>query len=476
MRFLVLVRPARPWWMAPVWWMIWWMAKGTTTSSGTASGALVVRDQGGGPVVYVKFRHEGRQRERRVGRGWLVPAGDAEAKPKGKALGEWRERRGRPAEGFLTPDGAREQAREVVARFAEELEADQRHREERARERVGLAAACEAWIAWGTRDDYDSDHEAWKHSTARNNARSARRVLRELGDVPLDRIDEARLRRFLRDLRPMRGGRVLAAEPSRVMRATYVLALRGIFATAVREGWIETSPAAALKVGRSKRRKQAILRREDYLEPDEVRRVVAQARAAQGRRSAGGVLLCEQDAVLLLTAALTGLRLGEVRALTWQQVDFANASIRVVEGYTQGHTDTPKSGSGRTVPLAHEVAQALARLALRPHLTAPSDLVFVGQNGGHVEEHGLRERFYAAQEAAGIAPRRTMHKLRHTFAVTCARHGIPIATIQSWLGHEDISTTMIYAAFVPNHEDAAKVSAAFAATSADAPPLDAFAA
>jgi hypothetical protein len=75
MRLLVLVRPARTWWMVLVWWMIWWMATGTKATSGTASGALVVRDQGGGPVVYLKFRHDGRQRERRVGRGWLVPAG-----------------------------------------------------------------------------------------------------------------------------------------------------------------------------------------------------------------------------------------------------------------------------------------------------------------------------------------------------------------------------------------------------------------
>lgn len=82
---------------------------------------------------------------------------------------------------------------------------------------------------------------------------------------------------------------------------------------------------------------------------------------------------------------------------------------------------------------------------------------------------GVRERFYVLQAEVGIQPRRTMHQLRHTFATVCASHGIPLRTIQGWCGHEDHSTTERYAHFMPRHEDAALVSAAFAPVTAPLP-------
>ena len=97
---------------------------------------------------------------------------------------------------------------------------------------------------------------------------------------------------------------------------------------------------------------------------------------------------------------------------------------------------------------------------------ATAGLVSVGKRGGHLDVNRLRLRYYAAQESAGIAPRRTLHQLRHTFATVLASHGVPLRTIQGWCGHEDHSTTERYAHFMPRHEDAALVSAAFAPTPA----------
>ena len=68
------------------------------------------------------------------------------------------------------------------------------------------------------------------------------------------------------------------------------------------------------------------------------------------------------DAALFLTAAFTGLRQGELVALRWRDVEFAGAYIRVTASYTRGQLTTPKSGKVRSVPMAPEVAQALARL------------------------------------------------------------------------------------------------------------------
>ena len=60
----------------------------------------------------------------------------------------------------------------------------------------------------------------------------------------------------------------------------------------------------------------------------------------------------EQDAAIYLTAALTGLRRGELVALRWRDVDFAGQSIRVRASYTEGGLTTPKSGKVRAVPMA----------------------------------------------------------------------------------------------------------------------------
>jgi integrase len=86
----------------------------------------------------------------------------------------------------------------------------------------------------------------------------------------------------------------------------------------------------------------------------------------------------EQDAAIYLTAALTGLRRGELVALRWRDVDFAGQSIRVRASYTEGGLTTPKSGKVRAVPMAPQVSSALARLAAREAYTANDDLVFPG--------------------------------------------------------------------------------------------------
>ena len=70
----------------------------------------------------------------------------------------------------------------------------------------------------------------------------------------------------------------------------------------------------------------------------------------------------ETDAAIFLTAAFTGLRRGELLALRWRDVDFAGSTIRVRASYAAGQITTPKSGKVRAVPMAPDVASALARL------------------------------------------------------------------------------------------------------------------
>jgi Phage integrase family len=66
------------------------------------------------------------------------------------------------------------------------------------------------------------------------------------------------------------------------------------------------------------------------------------------------------------------------------------------------------------------------------------------------------KRFYETMAAAGMEERRgraggiTFHSLRHTFGTRMAAVGVPMRTLQEWMGHRDFTTTLIYADFAPD--------------------------
>jgi integrase len=168
----------------------------------------------------------------------------------------------------------------------------------------------------------------------------------------------------------------------------------------------------------------------------------------------------EQDAAIYLTAAFTGLRRGELIALRWRDVDLAGSLVRVRRSYSFGALSVPKSGKARAVPLAPEVATALAKLALRRLWTGEDDLVFPGETGDFLDGSALRRRYLEAQAQAGIK-RLRFHDLRHTFGTRMI--GVAdIVRVKEWMGHADIETTMRYLHFAPRPEDAALVAKAFA--------------
>ena len=84
----------------------------------------------------------------------------------------------------------------------------------------------------------------------------------------------------------------------------------------------------------------------------------------------------------------------------------------------------------------------------------------------------VRKRFYAALKAAGLGRLRAkddpivFHDLRHTFG-TLAIRSAPVTDVQHWMGHADLATTMRYVHYVPQHDNAARLSAAFATATSD---------
>jgi len=111
----------------------------------------------------------------------------------------------------------------------------------------------------------------------------------------------------------------------------------------------------------------------------------------------------EQDAAIFLTAAFTGLRLGELIALCWRDVDFSGAVVRVRGNFAGGQLTTPKSGKVRSVPLAPDVASALVKLGERADWVGDDDLVFVGEAGGFLDGSALRRRSRSPSRCASVA-------------------------------------------------------------------------
>ncbi len=145
-------------------------------------------------------------------------------------------------------------------------------------------------------------------------------------------------------------------------------------------------------------------------------------------------------------------------ALRWRDIDWSAGVVRVRRNYTRGEWGTPKSRrSSRAVPLADRVAVELERHFQRSAYRGEDQLVFCHPHTGNpYDASKLRERFYEAMRAAGMGERCgreggiTFHSLRHTFGTRMASVGVPMRTLQEWMGHRDFTTTLVYADFAPD--------------------------
>ena len=233
----------------------------------------------------------------------------------------------------------------------------------------------------------------------------------------------------------------------------YVRVLGALFAYAERKEWIVGTPTKHVEL--------PALRRDDGdVEPLrflEVFEVVDLANAAQP----GHYRVV--DRALYLTAALTGLRQGELLGLRWQQVDFAASRVRVIEGHVRKRKTTPKSWRQRSVPLASTVAQALQELRDASPWTRDRDHVFADPfTGQPLPRTALMSRYRKSLKAARIDEGFRFHDLRHTFGTQMAKAGEPVTTISAWMGHADVKTTQIYMHYAPAADEAARIDAAFA--------------
>jgi len=393
-------------------------------TSAHATGHVEIRDRGGGPVFYAKLKlPDGTQPRRRLGRVWT--------------------KRSRPPAGYLTRAQAEARLQAILAGDDSMVNLSP--------SRVTFKAACEERLR------YLRDDKQRKRSTMADYSNVIDHdLLPYFGeDTPVEDINT-------HDVDALKD-HLLTRVSHRTAQKILVI-LHGVMARAKRKGWITVNPCEDAE-------KVTVKRSDDFnvLSVEQVHAVASEAASELLR-------------AVLLTAAFTGLRMGELLALRWRHIDFASRILHVQRNYVEGEEDTPKSHRRRSVPVSDQAVVVLEALSRREHFTGPDDLVLCDEVGHHLDDNTVRDEFYAALERAGLGhlryveppnhanPKTVMrddpivfHDLRHTFGTQCAARGIDLRKIQAWMGHADIQTTMRYLHYVPAHDDAARLTAAFTA-------------
>ena len=217
-----------------------------------------------------------------------------------------------------------------------------------------------------------------------------------------------------------RGRSIIKGGPGIANRV--VALLSKMFACAVEWEMRETNPAQGV-------RKFKEQRKDRFLDTDEIVRLHQALDEADTSNS-----LSPYATAAIRVLLLTGLRLGEVRDLTWEEVDVANRMLRLKD------TKTGK----RNVPInndAFEIIMALPQLGAEAR--SPKAMVFpsLRTNG----PMSLTRPWYAIRLAANISDDATIHTLRHTFASFAVMGGLTLPQVGALLGHKSTQTTLRYA-------------------------------
>jgi integrase len=220
-----------------------------------------------------------------------------------------------------------------------------------------------------------------------------------------------------------------------------IVPLRKLLADAVRQGLIVANPAARADLPPA----QDFTGKEIPAEHTEVIRqaLVELAPLDPLRREPDLFFVCLFDIALG-----TGLRLGELRALRWRDVDRERRLIRVERAYSRQELRRPKTDSGiRSVPLFPSVDAAFRELAARAvergHY-APDELVFGSMRGTPLQPSNFRRRIWdpARRLACLDGEGYRFHDLRHTCVSRLVAAGADVKLVQAVAGHANPLITL----------------------------------
>jgi type 1 fimbriae regulatory protein FimB/type 1 fimbriae regulatory protein FimE len=145
-----------------------------------------------------------------------------------------------------------------------------------------------------------------------------------------------------------------------------------------------------------------------------------------------------RDATAILVAFRHGLRSSELVDLQWDQIDFVHKTIRI---------NRAKNGTGSTHYLSNSELRALRRLQRE---NPPGPHVFVSERGGPVTTAWFRKMMARLGERARMPFLIHSHMLRYSCGFKYANEGKDTRSLQAYLGHRNIQSTVRYTAMAPD--------------------------
>ena len=154
---------------------------------------------------------------------------------------------------------------------------------------------------------------------------------------------------------------------------------------------------------------------------------------------------------------MTGMREQEVMYTYWSDINFAHATVRV--SHKPDRNWTPKAYKEREIPIPTKLVKNLKTLKAKSNMRCP--LVF--PTAGCNPKLDFLDRLKVIAERAELdSDNFWLHKFRSTFATRCLWAGVDLRTVQQWLGHSDMESTMRYLKPSRSQQTREKVNAIFA--------------
>lgn len=274
-------------------------------------------------------------------------------------------------------------------------------------------------------DDYNSNFI--KENTYFRHLETLRR-LKEIYNTPLQKATEMQLKAFL--LKEQHYSQSTIDKEFRLLNRT--------FNDAIKKGIITKSPMADMK----------------------------KPKTAQKREKTRALTIDEQNKLLyvllnedvkynhqLLLSMLTGMRMGEINALTIDDVNLTFKWLHISKTITRGEKgqaimgDVAKTDAGtRDIPITKDIEKVLNEVLI---IAKGNELLFTKNNDGKTllntaEINNAFQRLLKKYDVldASVKGRVTCHSLRHTYATRCIESGMQPNTLKKLLGHEDIETTL----------------------------------
>lgn len=240
----------------------------------------------------------------------------------------------------------------------------------------------------------------------------------EACEVPYNRVEESTIKEYIQELEE------LGKKPSTISRC--IASIRAFYQYVLKKGKVKADPTKGIQSPKIEKKAPSVLTSK------EVELLLEQPKDID--------LKGTRDKAMLEFAYATGMRVTEIISLDVEDINFE-----------EGYVNCRKANKQRIIPLGKLSLKALKEYVQDARGVLIKDnkekALFVNVNGQRLTRQGFWKIIKYYKEQAHITKDITPHVLRHSFATHLLQNGADLKSIQTMLGHSDISSTQVYMQF-----------------------------